>query len=168
MIEKITLNVNGHQYQVEADPETPLLYILRNDLGFRGVKYACGQEQCGACNVLIDGEAVPSCKLKVSAVQGSEIITIEGLGTPDKLHPLQEAFIELQATQCGYCTAGMIIGAQGLLNKVRYPTDDQINQALDGHLCRCGTHERLPAGQSNCASPGQRRRRYLKPQTILL
>jgi nicotinate dehydrogenase subunit B len=139
----IELKVNGSTYRVTADPETPLLYILRNDLGFKGVKYACGLEQCGACNVLIDGEAVPSCKLPVGKVGNAQIITIEGLGTPENLHPLQEAFIEEQATQCGYCTSGMIVAAQGLLNKVRYPSEEQIDQALDEHLCRCGTHERV-------------------------
>ena len=140
---KIELNVNGETHHLEVDPETPLLYVLRNQLGLKGVKYACGLEQCGACNVLIDGEAVPSCKLKVGTVGAAQIITIEGLGTPEHLHPLQEALIDQQATQCGYCTSGMVIAAQGLLNKVRYPTEDQINQALDGHLCRCGTHERV-------------------------
>lgn len=140
---KVELNVNEKTHQVEVDPETPLLYVLRNQLGFKGVKYACGSEQCGACNVLIDGEAVPSCQLEVGKVGAAQIITIEGLGTPEHLHPLQEAFIDQQATQCGYCTAGLVIAAQGLLNKVRYPTDEQIDQALDGHLCRCGTHERV-------------------------
>lgn len=142
-MDEITLKVNGKIYRVEVEPSTPLLYVLRNQLGFKGVKYACGLEQCGACNVLIDGEAVPSCKLQVGAIQGAEIITIEGLGTPESPHPLQEAFIDQQATQCGYCTTGMVISAQGLLNKHRYPTDDQINDALDGNLCRCGTHERV-------------------------
>ena len=139
----IELRVNGIAYAIEVDPETSLLYVLRNDLGLKGAKYACGLEQCGACNVLIDGEAVPSCKLAVKSVQGAEILTIEGLGTPEHPHPLQEAFIEEQATQCGYCTAGLIIAAQGLLNRHRYPTEGQINEALDGYLCRCGTHERV-------------------------
>ena len=139
----IELNVNGKNYQITAEATTPLLYVLRNQLGFKGVKYACGLEQCGACNVLIDGEAVPSCKLEVGTLLGTKITTIEGLGTLENLHPLQEAFIDQQATQCGYCTTGLIIGAQGLLNKHRYPTDAQINEALDGHLCRCGTHERV-------------------------
>ena len=137
------LKVNGKTYQIEGDPETPLLYILRNDLGFKGVKYACGLEHCGACHVLIDGADVPSCQLHVGAVKGAEIITIEGLGTPENLHPLQEAFIEEQATQCGYCTPGLVIAAQGLLKKHRYPTQDQLNEALDSHLCRCGVHERV-------------------------
>jgi CO/xanthine dehydrogenase Mo-binding subunit/aerobic-type carbon monoxide dehydrogenase small subunit (CoxS/CutS family) len=143
MADKIELRINGKAYRVEVEPDTPLLYVLRNDLGFKGVKYACGLEQCGACNVLIDGESAPSCKLAVSSVQGSEITTIEGLGTPEDPHPLQEAFADQQATQCGYCTAGMVIAAQGLLNKHRYPTEAQIDEALDGHLCRCGTHERV-------------------------
>ena len=143
MADAIELNVNGKTYPVTADPQTPLLYVLRNELGFKGVKSACGLEQCGACNVLIDGEAVPSCKLQVGTLNGAKIITIEGLGTPENLHPLQEAFIDQQAIQCGYCTTGLIISAQGLLNKIRYPTEEQINQALDGNLCRCGTHERV-------------------------
>jgi len=143
MVKQIELNVNGTTFPVQADPETPLIYVLRNELGLKGVKTACGLEQCGACNVLIDGEAVPSCKLQVGTLQGAKIITIEGLGTPENLHPLQEAFIEQQATQCGYCTAGLIISAQGLLNKVRYPSEAQINAALDGNLCRCGSHERV-------------------------
>jgi aerobic-type carbon monoxide dehydrogenase small subunit (CoxS/CutS family) len=139
----VELIVNGTTYHLEADPDTSLLTILRNNLGLKGAKYACGQEQCGACNVLIDGQAVPSCHVSVGSVRGSEIVTIEGLGTPENLHPLQETFIEEQATQCGYCTPGMVVGAQGLLNRVRYPTEGQINEALDGHLCRCGTHERV-------------------------
>jgi nicotinate dehydrogenase subunit B len=143
MAETIELRVNGKVYQAEVDPATPLLYVLRNDLGFKGAKYACGLEQCGACNVLIDGESVPSCKLEVGSVQGAEITTIEGLGTPEAPHPLQEAFADQGAVQCGYCTAGMVIAAQGLLNKHRYPTEAQIDEALDGHLCRCGTHERV-------------------------
>jgi len=143
MADKIKLKVNGKIYQVEVEPDTSLLYVLRNELGFKGVKYACGLEQCGACNVLIDGESVPSCKLEVRSVQGAEITTIEGLGTPENPHPLQEAFIEEQATQCGYCTPGMVVAAQGLLNKHRYPMEAQMNEALDGHLCRCGAHERV-------------------------
>ncbi len=143
MADRIELHVNGKAHTVTTSPDTPLLYVLRNDLGLNGVKHACGLEQCGACNVLIDGEAVPSCKLQVGTLRGARIITIEGLGTPEYLHPLQAAFIDQQATQCGYCTSGMIISAQGLLNKTRYPTMEQVNQALDGNLCRCGTHERV-------------------------
>jgi CO/xanthine dehydrogenase Mo-binding subunit/aerobic-type carbon monoxide dehydrogenase small subunit (CoxS/CutS family) len=138
-----TLTVNGKNYTVQVDPETPLLYILRNDLGFKGVKYGCGSEQCGACKVLIDGRAVPTCKLPVKNVVGMEILTIEGLGTPENLHPLQETFIEEQAVQCGYCTSGMITAAQGLLNQTRFPTDDEIRTGMSENLCRCGTHERV-------------------------
>ena len=143
MSAEIKLHVNGKIHSISTSPETPLLYVLRNALALKGVKHACGSEQCGACNVLIDGEAVPSCKLHVGTLEGARIITIEGLGTPQEPHPLQAAFIDQQATQCGYCTGGLIISAQGLLNKTRYPTIEQINQALDGNLCRCGTHERV-------------------------
>ena len=143
MATEIELTVNGEKVTVDADPQTPLLYILRNDLGLKGAKYACGLEQCGACKVLIDGVAVPSCHTAVGSLTNSEIVTIEGLGTPEDLHPLQEAFIEEQATQCGYCTAGLIMAAQGLLNQHRYPTAAQIDEALDSNLCRCGTHERV-------------------------
>jgi nicotinate dehydrogenase subunit A len=111
MKDDIELNVNGIIHKIQVAAEVPLLYVLRNDLGLKGVKYACGLEQCGACNVLIDGESVPSCKLKVGALQGAAITTIEGLGTPEHPHPLQEAFIDQQATQCGYCTTGLIISA---------------------------------------------------------
>ncbi|MFN8491330.1 MAG: molybdopterin cofactor-binding domain-containing protein [Caldilineaceae bacterium] len=140
---KITLTVNGTPHQLTVDPETSLLYILRNDLGLKGPKYGCGSEQCGACKVLMDGNAVPSCKLPVKQVQGTTITTVEGLGCADAFHPLQEAFCEAQAIQCGYCVSGMIIAAQGLLNRTRYPTDDEIRTALDGNLCRCGVYERV-------------------------
>lgn len=139
----ITLNVNGQTHQLEIDPQTPLLYALRNDLGLKGPKYGCGLEQCNTCKVLIDGADVPSCQVPVEQVQGLAITTVEGLGTADELHPLQEAFIEEQAAQCGFCTAGMIIAAQGLLNRTRYPGDDEIREALDGNLCRCGVYERV-------------------------
>lgn len=143
MSEVITLTVNGVTYPLIVDPETPLLYILRNDLGLKGPKFGCGLEQCYACKVLIDGNDVPSCKLPVQQAQGAQITTIEGLGTPDALHPLQEAFIAEQAIQCGYCVSGMIIAAQGLLNRTRYPSDEEIRTALDGNLCRCGVYERV-------------------------
>jgi nicotinate dehydrogenase subunit B len=143
MPEPITLNVNGQTHALEIDPETPLLYALRNDLGLKGPKLGCALEQCKACAVLIDGADVPSCQIPVKQAQGLNITTIEGLGRPDNLHPLQEAFLEEQAAQCGFCTAGMIISAQGLLNRTRYPSDDEIREALDGNLCRCGTHERV-------------------------
>ncbi|MFN2237423.1 MAG: molybdopterin cofactor-binding domain-containing protein, partial [Anaerolineales bacterium] len=143
MYPTITLQVNGQTHQLQIDPETPLLYVLRNELGLKGVKYGCGSEQCGACKVLVDGQAVPTCKLPVKNVIGSKIVTVEGLGTPENLHPLQEAFIEEQAIQCGYCTSGMIAAAQGLLNRVRYPSDDEIREGMAENLCRCGAHDRV-------------------------
>ena len=143
MSSPLTLQVNGQTYHLEIDPETPLLYVLRNDLGLKGVKYGCGSEQCGACKALVDGQAVPTCKLPVKNVVGAQIVTVEGLGTPDNLHPLQEAFIEEQAIQCGYCTSGMITAAQGLLNRTRYPTDAEIREGMAENLCRCGVYERV-------------------------
>ncbi|MAU00383.1 MAG: aldehyde dehydrogenase [Anaerolineaceae bacterium] len=143
MSETISLNVNGKSYQLAVDPETLLLYVLRNDLGLKGPKFGCGLEQCNSCKVLIDGQDAPSCQIPVQQVQGLPIITIEGLGTADQLHPLQEAFIAEQAIQCGYCASGMIIAAQGLLNRTRYPSDDEIRTALADNICRCGVYERV-------------------------
>ena len=142
-IEAISLRVNGATHELELDPATPLLYALRNDLGLKGAKYGCGLEQCGACNVLVDGVAVPSCQLPVKQVAGLEITTLEGLAPGEALHPLQEAFLEEQAAQCGFCTAGMIVSAQGLLNRVRYPADSDIREALVNNLCRCGVYDRV-------------------------
>lgn len=139
----ITLRVNGEARQLDINPETPLLYVLRNDLKLKSAKYGCGTELCGACKVLIDGVDVPSCQLPVSHAAGLEITTLEGLGGADDLHPLQETFLEEQAAQCGFCTAGMIIAAQGLLNRVRYPSDDDIRSALTNNLCRCGVYDRV-------------------------
>ena len=139
----IELNVNGESRRLELSPETPLLYALRNDLRLKGAKYGCGTELCGACKVLVDGVAVPSCQLPLGHVAGLEITTVEGLAAGDELHPLQETFLEEQAAQCGYCTAGMIIAAQGLLNRVRYPSDEEIGVALSGNLCRCGVYDRV-------------------------
>ncbi len=139
----VLLNVNGRGYRLQIAPETPLLYILRNDLGLMGARYGCGLEQCGACKVLVDGEAVPSCRLPVAAVQGKEIITLEGLGTLDRLHPLQQAFIEEQAIQCGFCVGGMIVVAKALLECNPHPTESQIREALAYHICRCGVHHRI-------------------------
>lgn len=140
---EMQLQVNGRTHIITADPDTPLLYILRQDLGLKSPKYGCGAEQCGACKVLVDGQAVPSCQLPVHRVQGLPIVTLEGLGTADKPHPLQEAFMAEQAIQCGYCASGMIIAAQGLLNRARYPSDDEIRAALADNLCRCGVYDRV-------------------------
>ncbi|MCB0106572.1 MAG: molybdopterin-dependent oxidoreductase, partial [Caldilineaceae bacterium] len=143
MFDSTTLTVNGQQYPLSVDPATPLLYILRNDLGLKGPKYGCGAEQCGACKVLVDGAAVPSCQLPVGQVGDAAVTTVEGLGSAEAMHPLQEAFVEEGAIQCGYCVTGMIMAAQGLLNRTRYPTDDEIREALDTNLCRCGVYDRV-------------------------
>lgn len=141
--ETITLQVNGEARQLDIDPETPLLYALRNDLGLKSAKYGCGTELCGACKVLVDGVDVPSCQLPVSHLAGLEITTLEGLAGAGDLHPLQETFLEEQAGQCGFCTAGMIVAAQGLLNRVRYPSDEEIRKSLSKNLCRCGVYDRV-------------------------
>ena len=143
MLQEITLKVNGHIHRVEVEPDTPLLYVLRNDLGLKGAKFACGLEQCGACKIIIDGQAVPSCRISVRSVQGREITTLEGLGTPDNLHPLQEAFIEEHAVQCGFCVSGMIISAKALLDRNPHPTDAEIQSEMTDNLCRCGVYDRL-------------------------
>ena len=139
----INLMVNGSRRSVPAEPETPLLYVLRNDLALNGAKFGCGLAQCGACTVLVDGRAVRSCVTPISALGESEITTIEGLGTIDKPHPLQQAFIDEQAVQCGYCINGMIMESAAFLATNKKPTEAQIKTALANNLCRCGTHARI-------------------------
>ena len=139
----IRLVVNGQAREVAADPETPLLYVLRNDLGLTGTKFGCGLGQCGSCTVLVGGQAVRSCLLPVQAVAGQAVTTIERLGSPERPHPLQAAFIEEQAVQCGYCTPGIVMAAKAALDQTPRPTEAQLKQALDGVLCRCGTHDRV-------------------------
>ncbi len=139
----ITLRVNGKRQTSPATPETPLLYILRNDLGLNSAKYGCGVGQCGTCTVLLDGQAIRSCIYPASAASQGEVTTLEGLGTPDKMHALQKAFIEEQAAQCGYCISGMIMSAKTLLDRVRNPSEVQIKEAMATNLCRCGTHTRI-------------------------
>src|SRR5512137_2781352 len=139
----IRLVVNGQAREVAADPETPLLYVLRNDLGLTGTKFGCGLGQCGACTVLVGGQAVRSCLMPLQAVAGQEVTTIEGLGSPERAHPLQAAFIEEQAVQCGYCTPGIVMAAKAALDQTPRPTEAQLKHALDGVLCRCGTHDRV-------------------------
>ena len=138
-----TLKVNGAACSVKAEPDTPLLYVLRNDLKLNGAKFGCGLAQCGACSVLVDGVERRSCVHPVGAVGKSSITTIEGLGTPQQPSALQSAFIHEQAGQCGYCSNGMIIGAQALLARNPKPSESDVKQALEGHLCRCGTHNRI-------------------------
>jgi len=139
----ITLNVNGKRRSAPAAPDTPLLYVLRNDMELNSCKYGCGMAQCGACTVLMDGKAIRSCTTPASAVTRAQITTLEGLGTPDKLHVLQKAFIEEQAAQCGFCISGMIMSAKALLDTNRNPSETEIRGALAGNLCRCGTHTRI-------------------------
>ena len=141
--EAITLLVNGEARKLNIGPATPLLYALRNDLKLKSPKYGCGGEQCGACAVLVDGAAVPSCQLPIEHAAGLAITTLEGLAEGGELHPLQQTFLEEQAAQCGFCSAGMIVAAQGLLNRMRYPGDEDIRQALAGNLCRCGVYDRV-------------------------
>ena len=139
-----TLRVNGATRSISSvAPDTPLLYILRNDLELNGPKFGCGLSQCGACTVLVDGKPQRSCTLAVSAAAKGSITTIEGLGTLEKLHPLQRAFIEEQACQCGYCSNGMIMAAKALLDSNKSPTMQQVRRALNGHLCRCASHNRI-------------------------
>lgn len=139
----LVLRINGREHDVLADPGTPLLYVLRNDLGLTAAKFGCGLEQCYSCAVLVDGRAVPSCVSPVSAFAGREIVTLEGIGVADRLHPLQQAFLDHQAGQCGYCIPGLIVGAKALLDRVAAPTDGEIRLALAPHLCRCGAHPRV-------------------------
>lgn len=139
----ITLLVNGGEHRVAAEPETPLLYVLRNELKLKGTRFGCGVGQCGACTVMIDGRAVQSCDLPVSAAAGKAITTIEGLAAGGRLHPLQQAFIAEQAAQCGYCVSGIIMAAKALLDVKPKPSEGQIRTALKGNLCRCGTHHRI-------------------------
>jgi nicotinate dehydrogenase subunit A len=144
MAQQIALSVNGSAVEISADdPDMPLLYALRNDLALHGPRFGCGLGQCGACTVIIDGEAVRSCQLPLSAVGAGRITTLEGLGTVEKPHRLQQAFIDEQAVQCGYCINGMIMQAAALLTKNGKPSAAEIKQALAANLCRCGTHTRI-------------------------
>jgi nicotinate dehydrogenase subunit A len=139
----VSLKVNGKTQVVDVDPETPLLYVLRNDLQLNGPKFGCGLAQCGACTVIMNGNAIRSCVTQVSAAQNQPVTTLEGLGSTKKMHKIQQAFVDEQAVQCGYCINGMIMTSKALLDKNPKPTDDQIKQALAGNLCRCGTHTRI-------------------------
>ena len=143
MTREINLKVNGQTHRVNVDPDTPLLYVLRNDLGLKAAKFGCGLEQCGVCKVIIDGEAVPSCRLAVRSVQGRDIVTIEGIGDKDNLHPIQQAFINEQAVQCGFCTSGMIMRAKALLDRNPAPSDAEIKATMSDNLCRCGVYDRI-------------------------
>jgi nicotinate dehydrogenase subunit A len=139
----LEITVNGRSHMVQADPETPLLYVLRNELNLNAAKFGCGLAQCGACTVHVDGEPVRSCILPVGEVAGAEVTTLEGLGTMEAPHPIQQAFLEEQAAQCGYCIPGMMMSAAALLVRNSQPNDSDIREALSGNLCRCGTHVRI-------------------------
>jgi nicotinate dehydrogenase subunit A len=143
MMASYTLRVNGKTASVSVEPSTPLLYVLRNDLELNGPKFGCGLAQCGACTVLMDGKPVRSCVTPVAAAAKAQVTTIEGLGTLERLHPLQRAFIEEQACQCGYCGNGMVMSAKALLDRNPGPSELEIKRALDGHLCRCASHNRI-------------------------
>ena len=150
----IDLQVNGRSHTVDVDPATPLLYVLRNDLGLQGPKFGCGLGQCGACTILVDGKAQRSCSTSIAAVQGKSVTTLEGLGSAVQPHPIQQAFIKEQVPQCGYCTSGMIMSAAALLFEKPKPTEVDVRSALDGNLCRCGTHVRVV--RAVLAASGQR------------
>lgn len=136
------LKVNGKSHQVDVDAKTPILWVLRDELQFIGTKFGCGMAQCGACTVLLDGEAIRSCSYPIELIKNKEITTIEGL-SENGTHPLQEAWIEVDVPQCGYCQAGQIMNAAGLLNRNPNPSDAEIDQAMNGNICRCGTYTRI-------------------------
>jgi aerobic-type carbon monoxide dehydrogenase small subunit (CoxS/CutS family) len=135
--------INGVRRGIQSDPERPLLYVLRDELDLTGTKYGCGEGQCGACTVLLDGVAVRSCLTTLKAAQGKQVTTIEGLEQNGRLHPVQQAFLDTDAMQCGYCTAGMVMSSVGLLKKNAHPNPTQIRSALQGNICRCGTYSRI-------------------------
>ena len=143
MSRQIDFTVNGRAASVTADDDTPLLNVLRNNLGLMGTRFGCGLEQCGSCMVLIDGKPEKSCARPISVVAGKTVTTVEGMGTPAHPHPLQQAFLEEQAGQCGYCLSGILITAKALLERNPSPSRPEIAQALDGNICRCGTHNRI-------------------------
>jgi len=157
MAQQIALSVNGSAVQIAVDdPDMPLLYALRNDLALRGPRFGCGLGQCGACTIIVDGEAVRSCQLPVSAVGDGKITTLEGLGTAEKPHRLQQAFIDEQAVQCGYCINGMIMTAKAILDRTPHPTEAQVREGLMLNLCRCGTHNRIVRAVMRAAKNGGR------------
>ena len=152
----VSLNVNGAVHSVAAEPDTPLLYVLRNDLGLNAAKFGCGLGQCGACTVLVDGAPVRSCITPIGTLGQSEITTLEGLGTVERPHPLQAAFIAEQAAQCGYCIAGMIMFAKALLDRIPQPSEAEVRLALADNLCRCGVHNRIVRAVLKAAQSGGR------------
>jgi nicotinate dehydrogenase subunit A len=152
----VSLKVNGAVHSVAAAPDTPLLYVLRNDLGLNAAKFGCGLGQCGACTVLVDGAPVRSCITPIGTLGQSEITTLEGLGTLERPHPLQAAFMAEQAAQCGYCIAGMIMFAKALLDRIHEPSEAEVRMGLAGNLCRCGAHNRIVRAVLKAAQAGDR------------
>ena len=150
------MHVNGAQHHIDADAERTLLSVLRDDLDLTGTKYGCGEGQCAACTVLVDGQATKSCLTKVGTVAAKRIVTIEGLAPEGRLHPVQEAFLEADAMQCGYCTPGMILGAVALLARAPHPSDAEIVSGMNGHICRCGTYPRVVSAVRAAAKKGGR------------
>jgi aerobic-type carbon monoxide dehydrogenase small subunit (CoxS/CutS family) len=148
------IDVNGARRKIDADPERTLLSVLRDDLDLTGTKYGCGEGQCAACTVLIDGQPTRSCLTRVGSVSGKRIVTIEGLAPEGKLHPVQQAFIDADAMQCGWCTPGMILGAVGLLQRNPHPSDAEIVSGMNGHICRCGTYPRIITAIHSAAKKG--------------
>ena len=148
----ISLNVNGKVRSVTAEPDTPLLYVLRNDLELNGAKFGCGLAQCGACTVLVDDKPVRSCVTEIGTLGDAKVTTLEGLGTIEAPHALQRAFMAEQAAQCGYCSNGMIMAAKALLNRNPRPTEEDVRTGLAGNLCRCGTHNRIVAAVLRAAA----------------
>ncbi len=147
----VEFTLNGEAVSVDVDPQTPLLEVLRNDIELNGPKFGCGLAQCGACAVLLDDVSIRACVMPVQSVKGKSVVTLEGLGTPDHPHPLQTAFIEEQALQCGYCASGVITTAAAFLERNPVPTSDEIRQALSGHLCRCGAQPRMVRAVASAA-----------------
>jgi len=154
MVRKIGFRLNGRATELEVDDDRGLLWVLRGELGLTGAKYGCGEGACGACTVLVDGAAVSACVTPVAAVAGKSVVTIEGLADGERLHPLQQAFVEEGALQCGYCTPGMILAAHALLARHPRPTRQQILDGLEGNLCRCGAHQRIVRAVEKAAGKG--------------
>ncbi len=153
MADATRITVNGAAHEAQAEPDTPLLYVLRNELGLNGPRFGCGLAQCGACTVLLGGRPIRSCVTPLSAAAAAPITTLEGLGTAEQPHPLQRAFLNEQAGQCGYCIPGIIMSAAALLAEQPAPTDAQIREALNGNLCRCGSHTRVLRAVRRAAGP---------------
>lgn len=154
MTETVRLRVNGQERSVEAPPDTPLLSVLRETLGLTATRFGCGANQCGACHVLLDGHAVAACDTPLWSVAGKDVTTVEGLGTAERPHPLQQAFIDEQAMQCGYCISGILMSAAALLQRNPHPSEDDVRAALDRNLCRCGAHNRIVRAVLRAAREG--------------